>query len=152
MASIYRHFLSEMEKGKPLALTTIVETKGSSPQIPGASAIFSPKGLVEGTVGGGLLEAYTHDVALRGIKEHRSLLLPVSMTGEEVTSEEEAICGGEAIVLIDEGWATAAQWDRIHTPIGLEIQSNTVQEIAISIAGQLVLIRNKVQSQLRGET
>jgi len=361
MANIYRHFLSELKKGQPLALTTIVETRGSSPQVPGASAIFSLQGLEEGTVGGGLLEANTHRVALRAIQEQRSLLLPVSMTGEEVTSEEEAICGGEATVLIDveaghhqdtfrsleeslkqrdpgvlvtsvqaldtdqisvsrqwisktqiygqdkeefkpnfyekltesvsigqsqllklpkktanqsgkenllflepifppsnlviagaghigqalthlgtlldfevsviddraeyanaenlpeadniivddigrairniplskdsyvvivtrghshdadalraciksnaayigmigsahkimilrekfidEGWATVAQWDRIHSPIGLEIQSKTVQEIAVSIAGQLILIRNEVQSQLRG--
>jgi len=52
---------------------------------------------------------------------------------------------------IDEGWATAAQWDRIHAPVGLEIQSKTVQEIAVSIAGQLAQIRNKAQNQLQGE-
>jgi len=101
MANIYRAFLSELEKGKPLALTTIVETRGSSPQVPGASAIFSLQGLAEGTVGGGLLEAKTHRMALRAIQEKTSLLLPVSMTGEEFTSEEEAICGGEATVLVD---------------------------------------------------
>jgi xanthine dehydrogenase accessory factor len=50
---------------------------------------------------------------------------------------------------LDEGWASEAQWERIHAPIGLEIQSKTVQEIAVSIAGQLILVRNKVQNQLR---
>lgn len=363
MGNIYRNFFAEQKKGKPLALTTIIETRGSSPQVPGASAIFSLQGLVAGTVGGGLLEANTHRKALEAIQEHKSLLLPVSMTGDEVLSEEEAICGGEATVLIDveasqhqdafgsleeslkqripgvlvtavqaldnneisisrqwisktqiygegkedlepalyeklkesfstgksvllkspqktvvqkrkedllflepifppshlviagaghigqalthlgalldfeisviddraeyanaenlpeadkiivddignsvrsfplsrdtyvvivtrghsrdaealracitsdaayigmigsahkidimrekfldEGWATAAQWNRIHAPIGLEIQSKTVQEIAVSIAGQLVLIRNRIQNQLRGDT
>jgi len=53
---------------------------------------------------------------------------------------------------ITEGWATTAQWNRVHAPIGLEIQSKTVQEIAVSIAAQLILIRNEVQSQLRGAT
>jgi xanthine dehydrogenase accessory factor len=43
---------------------------------------------------------------------------------------------------IEKGWATAKQWDAIHTPIGLDIKSRTVEEIAISIAAQLVLVRN----------
>jgi len=44
---------------------------------------------------------------------------------------------------IKEGWATQEQWSRIHTPIGLSIGSITVQEIAISIAAQLVSIRHQ---------
>jgi len=39
---------------------------------------------------------------------------------------------------IKEGWSTREQWERIHSPIGLKINSKTVQEIAISIAAQLV--------------
>jgi xanthine dehydrogenase accessory factor len=44
---------------------------------------------------------------------------------------------------LEQGWATPEQWEAIHTPIGLEIGSKTVQEIAISIAAQLVLERNR---------
>lgn len=40
------------------------------------------------------------------------------------------------------GWATKKQWNDIHAPVGLEIKSKTVGEIAVSIAAQLVLIRN----------
>jgi xanthine dehydrogenase accessory factor len=43
---------------------------------------------------------------------------------------------------IENGWATADQWNEIHTPVGIEINSRTVEEIAISIAAELVLIRN----------
>lgn len=43
---------------------------------------------------------------------------------------------------LEKGWATAEQWDSVYTPIGLSIRSKTVEEIAISIAAQLVLIRN----------
>jgi len=43
---------------------------------------------------------------------------------------------------IDEGWATPKQWNAIHSPVGLEIHSKTVQEIAVSIAAQLVQMRN----------
>jgi len=39
-------------------------------------------------------------------------------------------------------WATEEQWGKIHTPIGLDIKSKTVEEIAVSIAAELVLVRN----------
>jgi xanthine dehydrogenase accessory factor len=43
---------------------------------------------------------------------------------------------------IENGWATAEQWDTIHAPVGIDIKSRTVEEIAVSIAAQLVLVRN----------
>jgi len=43
---------------------------------------------------------------------------------------------------IENGWATINQWDAIHAPVGLDIKSQTVEEIAVSIAAQLVLVRN----------
>jgi xanthine dehydrogenase accessory factor len=43
---------------------------------------------------------------------------------------------------LDRGWATAEQWDKIHAPVGLPIKSQTVEEIAVSIAAELVLVRN----------
>ncbi len=41
-----------------------------------------------------------------------------------------------------EGWATEAEWSRVRTPIGLPIGSRTVEEIAVSIAAELVAVRN----------
>jgi len=40
------------------------------------------------------------------------------------------------------GWAKPLEWERIHAPIGLDIQSKSVYEIAISIAAQLVQVKN----------
>ena len=45
---------------------------------------------------------------------------------------------------LEEGWATAHQFDRVCAPIGIAIQSKTVEEIAVSIAAQLVLIRSQI--------
>ena len=45
---------------------------------------------------------------------------------------------------IEQGWATPEQWDQIHAPIGLKIHSKTVQEIAVSIAAQLVEVRYRL--------
>ncbi len=44
---------------------------------------------------------------------------------------------------VSEGWATKEEWSRVHAPIGLPIGSVTVQEIAISIAAQLVSVRHQ---------
>jgi xanthine dehydrogenase accessory factor len=43
---------------------------------------------------------------------------------------------------IENGWANAKQWEVIHAPVGLEIKSKSVEEIAVSIAAQLILVRN----------
>ena len=42
-----------------------------------------------------------------------------------------------------EGWASEAEFDRVRTPIGLPIGSKTVEEIAVSIAAELVLVRSR---------
>jgi len=43
---------------------------------------------------------------------------------------------------VQQNWTTAKQWDKIHAPVGLNIGSQSVQEIAVSIAAELVLVRN----------
>jgi xanthine dehydrogenase accessory factor len=43
---------------------------------------------------------------------------------------------------IENGWSDDKQWDKIYAPVGLDIKSQTVEEIAVSIAAQLVLVRN----------
>jgi xanthine dehydrogenase accessory factor len=43
---------------------------------------------------------------------------------------------------IEKGWATQEQWDKIFAPVGLDIKSKSVEEIAISIAAQLVQVKN----------
>jgi xanthine dehydrogenase accessory factor len=47
---------------------------------------------------------------------------------------------------IEDGLATEEQWAKVHTPIGIPIGSVTVQEIACSIAAQLVQKRSKNQT------
>ncbi len=46
---------------------------------------------------------------------------------------------------LENRWATEEEWNEIFTPIGLEIGSQTVEEIAVSIAAQLILRRGSRQ-------
>lgn len=48
---------------------------------------------------------------------------------------------------LENKWATAEQWDKIFTPIGLNLGGQSVEEIALSIAAQLVQVRNSKNSK-----
>ena len=73
MKNIYVRLLEEL-KDNELVLATIVSTKGSSPQVPGVSALFSEKGLLKGTLGGGILEARAEEKALESLQTGESAL------------------------------------------------------------------------------
>jgi xanthine dehydrogenase accessory factor len=100
LKNIYVRLLDELRKKSLLALATIIETKGSTPQIPGASALFSSGGLCAGTVGGGILEADAQRKAVQSLRQKASILYKFSLTSD-ISSAEGAICGGEATILMD---------------------------------------------------
>ncbi len=50
---------------------------------------------------------------------------------------------------LEEGWARPEQFDRVYAPIGIDIGSKTVEEIAVSIAAQLVEIRSRMKNERR---
>ncbi len=98
--------LETLAAGKGLALATIVETEGSTPQVPGASAIFSRAGLEAGTVGGGLLEARVESIAGESMLDGKARLVTIRLDADP-SDMEGAICGGAATVLIDPGVGAA---------------------------------------------
>ena len=94
--------LETLAAGQGLVLATIVETEGSTPQVAGASAVFSKTGLVTGTVGGGLLEARVGSFAEEALGDGRARLVSVRLDADP-SDMEGAICGGTAKVLVDPG-------------------------------------------------
>ena len=68
---IHRHsrrVSSLLRSNTPFATVTLVDMRGSAPQIPGAKAIVTSDGVVEGTVGGGRVEARAIDYAREMLK------------------------------------------------------------------------------------
>ena len=100
MISVYSFLRDLIEAGKMAALAVILEAKGSAPQAAGASALFSGRGLLCGTVGGGVLEATAEKKARRALKKKQALVLDFKLD-EGPSAEEGALCGGEVKVLID---------------------------------------------------
>ncbi|MFQ6109974.1 MAG: XdhC family protein [Candidatus Aminicenantales bacterium] len=99
MKNIYFH-LSELIRKEKVALATIIEAKGSTPQVQGASALFTSGGLIAGTLGGGLLEGNARRRAEEALKERYPLIYRFDLDAR-LTSREGAVCGGQAVILID---------------------------------------------------
>jgi xanthine dehydrogenase accessory factor len=49
---------------------------------------------------------------------------------------------------IEKDWATPEQWDSVYAPVGVDIKSQSVEEIAVSIVAQLILVRNSRKSEV----
>ena len=88
-----------LRAGTPFVLVTLVSIKGSAPQDLGAKAIITREGILQGTVGGGKLEAKAIRYAQQMLEESPedakqlctwNLQLDLGMT-----------CGGEASMFFD---------------------------------------------------
>jgi xanthine dehydrogenase accessory factor len=99
MNSIHHKILEQIRSGSGIVIATVIQTSGSTPQKPGSSALFGEEGLVAGTVGGGLLEKevshISESVLISGVSDHYYFDLDSDL------DPEGAICGGEAMVLVD---------------------------------------------------
>lgn len=99
MKNICRQLFEQIQLGSRLVLATVVRTSGSTPQKPGSSALFGEKGLIAGTVGGGLLEGEVQHIAGNVMISGTSDQFFFNLDTDQ--DDEGAICGGEAIVLVD---------------------------------------------------
>jgi xanthine dehydrogenase accessory factor len=96
----FPQLLERLGTEEGLVLAVVVETGGSTPQVVGATALFSADGLAAGTVGGGLLEAKVEAAAREALADMEARLLTVRLDADP-SDKEGAICGGRARVLVD---------------------------------------------------
>jgi xanthine dehydrogenase accessory factor len=82
-----------IESGTPFATVTMVDMRGSAPQIQGAKAIVTSDGIVEGTVGGGKVEAraIAYAIEMLGAADGRSC----ELVTWNLQTEIGMTCGGE---------------------------------------------------------
>ena len=100
MKNIYKYLLDQLEKDIPLVLATIIQTSGSTPQVMGAAALFSGDGLIQGTLGGGILEADAQQRATVTLRNKDNQLYEFDLDAGRI-SDDAALCGGKAVILID---------------------------------------------------
>ena len=85
--------------GKAVALCIVIETKGAVPRHAGSKMLVYANGQIEGSVGGGELEARTVEAAIESLKDGRSRLVEHSLSAEDPNSV--GVCGGEVKVYIE---------------------------------------------------
>jgi xanthine dehydrogenase accessory factor len=100
MNNIYLLIPGKIAGNDNLALTTVIETHGSTPQKHGRSALFGPSGLIAGTIGGGALEGRVQLIAKESSKTKESGIYHFNLD-HDISFRQDAICGGHATILVD---------------------------------------------------
>ncbi len=100
MKSFHVRLSERLARGERIALAEILETVGSGPQEAGAAALFAARRLVDGTVGGGALEAAARRAASRALRTGEPTIFDRALDGRDLAEDEE-VCGGRVKVLVD---------------------------------------------------
>jgi len=89
-----------LRSGQTVAYTALVETRGSTPQKPGATMLVFADGSQVGTLGGGCVEAEVKRQALRSLDNRQSELLTFQLD-DNYGWDDGLICGGRMKMLVD---------------------------------------------------
>lgn len=92
--------IAEMcEKKCPFALVSIKEGSGSMPRHTGAAMLVRADGSIEGSVGGGVLEARAILRAQQAIAEQKSAEMPFDLSSADAANSD-MICGGTGVLSV----------------------------------------------------
>jgi xanthine dehydrogenase accessory factor len=97
---LYKLLSEATHRGQRVVVATVAHTRGSTPQQRGAKMLFFADGQVEGTVGGGCIEAEVWAEAREAMRTGRSALHHFTLTEDEA-SNEGMVCGGTMDIFID---------------------------------------------------
>src|SRR3989442_11659918 len=99
MESIFQGIVAAIEQKQPFALAIISGVKGSSPQKKGAKALFFADGRIQGTLGGGCLEAEVRERARLALLKQKPATFDLVLD-HDFGWDDGLICGGRVHGLI----------------------------------------------------
>ncbi|MCS7222958.1 MAG: XdhC family protein [Armatimonadetes bacterium] len=109
MRDLYYDLSQALSKGESIAFGQVIQTRGSTPQKPGAKALFWADGRSSGTLGGGCLEAEARRVALDCLRQQQRTLLTLHLDSD-FGWDDGLICGGTARLFLDGAVNPAAEF------------------------------------------
>jgi xanthine dehydrogenase accessory factor len=113
MQEFYEVVAAAVARGEPFALGIISGIKGSSPQKKGAKALFYQDGRIEGTLGGGCLEAEVQQRARQALLNQRPEQFELVLD-HDFGWDDGLICGGKVSgVILPHASAAADLWQRL---------------------------------------
>lgn len=96
---IFQALADAARRGESVALGIIIGAKGSSPQKVGAKAIFHADRRIEGTLGGGCLEAEAQRLALHSLRDGQARTFDLVLD-HDFGWDDGLICGGKVFGVI----------------------------------------------------
>ena len=119
---IFQSLADAARRGESVALGIITGVKGSSPQKLGAKAIFHADRRIEGTLGGGCLEAEAQRLALQSLRDVKPQTFELVLD-HDFGWDDGLICGGKVFGVIlpdaqnlgEKFWATLAERSAINS-------------------------------------
>ena len=101
MQDVFREAVNLLEKDDQLVVATVIRTKGSPPQTPGAKLLVRKDGSGVGTLGGGCVEGDIWFAASRLMKRGGSAQYREYQHNEDLAADDGLGCGGTMYFLID---------------------------------------------------
>ena len=101
MHDVFREAVNLLEKDDQLVVATVIRTKGSTPQKPGAKLLVRKDGSGVGTLGGGCVEGDIWFAASQLMKRGGSAQYREYQLNEDLAADDGLVCGGTMYFLID---------------------------------------------------
>ena len=96
---IYQTIARLEEEQEPVALCTVVRTRGSTPRHAASKMIVYPDGHIDGTVGGGEVENRVVAEALQALQDGQPRFLSYDMA--DPSRGDAGVCGGQMEVFVE---------------------------------------------------
>ncbi len=101
MEKVFNETVKLLSEGEPVTLATVVRTKGSTPQKPGAKLLIRKDGSAVGTLGGGCVEGDIWFAAKELMKKGGPAQYRDYFLNEDLAAKDGLVCGGTMYFLID---------------------------------------------------
>ena len=101
MQDVFQEAVKELGEGRQVVVATVVHTKGSTPQKPGAKLLVRDDGSGVGTLGGGCVEGDIWFAAKELMKRGGQTQYRDYQLNEDLAAQDGLVCGGTMYFLID---------------------------------------------------
>ncbi|MEX2599908.1 MAG: XdhC family protein [Dehalococcoidia bacterium] len=101
MKRVYEEAAKLTKEHQEFVLATVVDTKGSTPQKPGATLLVRADGSTVGTLGGGCVEGDIWFAAKEALRERTGPLHKEYYLNEDIAARDGLVCGGSMYFYID---------------------------------------------------
>jgi len=149
MKNIYLCIAARPANKGRIALAVVLSAEGSAPRRAGAAALFSSKGLIEGTVGGGSLEAGVRKNARAALERGGPLIVDFFLEGESLAAQDP-VCGGRVRILVDpRPEKDKGIFNRLKRSLAANEPGVLVTHMRLATSGRIVLRRDWIPAGSR---